>query len=276
MASTFVREKKIYCGENYLEVDIFQYTETQVRRKKRSKREKETLLTQQNLNDKNAKRKFIQLAETNFNQDDLHVTLTYSDKYLPKTIKEAEKEIENYFKRIRNRRKKENLDDLKYMIITEYSLDNNDGITARPHHHILMNGGLDRDEVEKIWSRRKRKGEKEGERIGYANADRLQLDYNSGLQRLSEYLTRHSKRKKKYSCSKNLKRPESRTNDSKYSRRRLIKSATEEVDIAKIERLYPGWTIKDKDKGFTAIYNEMTGWSVYLKLRRKEERRRKR
>ena len=39
MASTFVREKKIYCGENYLEVDIFQYTETQVRRKKRSKRE---------------------------------------------------------------------------------------------------------------------------------------------------------------------------------------------------------------------------------------------
>ena len=44
MASTFVREKKIYCGENYLEVDIFQYTETQVRRKKRSSERKKLCL----------------------------------------------------------------------------------------------------------------------------------------------------------------------------------------------------------------------------------------
>ena len=32
---TFIREKKIYCGKNYLEVDIFSLTETERKKKKK-------------------------------------------------------------------------------------------------------------------------------------------------------------------------------------------------------------------------------------------------
>lgn len=54
---SFMREKKIYCGDAYREVDIFSYTDTQKTassRRKRSKKIKESEPKQKNLNDKNA------------------------------------------------------------------------------------------------------------------------------------------------------------------------------------------------------------------------------
>lgn len=270
MFKTFIREKKIYCGKHYMEVDIYPYTETQVRRKKRSKKEKESNQFQRNLNDKNAKRKFLQLAETNFTEKDYFVTLTYDPKNLPKNEKEAEKEVENYLKRVRYRRNKAKLPQLKYLIVTEYAFDEDGNLTSRPHHHLLMNGGLTRDELEDLWSRKKKKGQKKKERIGLATTKRLMPDDNTGITSLAEYFARHKKMKKKYSCSKNLERPESRTNDHKYTRKKLIRMAQEGLNLQEIEKLYKGWTVKDKDGGFQAVYNEMTGWSIYLKLRRKD------
>ena len=88
---SFMREKKIYCGSNYREVDIFSYTngqKTAAGRGKRSKKVKESEPKQRNLNDKNARRYFIQLGNLNFGDDPdaLHVTATYSAKYLPQSI----------------------------------------------------------------------------------------------------------------------------------------------------------------------------------------------
>ena len=88
---SFVREKKIYCGDTYLEVDIYPYVKIQ-EKGKRAKKKKESLPKQKNLNDKNARRKFVQLVETNFGENDLAVHLTYSDETLPGNIEEAEKE----------------------------------------------------------------------------------------------------------------------------------------------------------------------------------------
>ena len=51
---TFVREKKIYCGGHYREVDIFTYTDGQkiaASRGNRSKKVKESPPKQKNLND---------------------------------------------------------------------------------------------------------------------------------------------------------------------------------------------------------------------------------
>lgn len=48
---------------------------------------------------------------------------------------------------------------------------------------IVMNGGLDRDVVEELWRKRKRKGQKKGDRIGFCNADRLQADENGICRR---------------------------------------------------------------------------------------------
>ena len=176
---SFIREKKIYCGKQYREVDIFSYTDTQYRaaqRGTRSKKIKESEPKQKNLNDKNARRYFIQTAILNFGDDPdaLHVTATYSTKYLPATIEEAEREVTNYLRRIQYQRKKEGLPPLKYMLVTAYTTKKNSEKPVRIHHHIIMNGGLDRDAVEELWRKRKRKGQKKGDRIGYCNADRLQ------------------------------------------------------------------------------------------------------
>ena len=48
MARSFVREKKIYCGKNYLEVDIYSISENQLekRKNKRSKKEKVSIQEQ--------------------------------------------------------------------------------------------------------------------------------------------------------------------------------------------------------------------------------------
>ena len=108
---TFIREKKIYCGKSYREVDIFQYTDAQYRatRRTRSKKVRESEPKQKNLNDINARRYFIQLGNLNFGDDPdaLHVSATYSPKYLPATVEDAEREATNYLRRISYRREKE-------------------------------------------------------------------------------------------------------------------------------------------------------------------------
>ena len=66
---------------------------------------------QKNLNDRNARRYFIQLGNLNFGDDPdaLHVSATYSPKYLPATVEDAEREATNYLRRISYRREKEGL-----------------------------------------------------------------------------------------------------------------------------------------------------------------------
>ena len=276
---SFMREKKIYCGKHYREVDIYPYTAAQLTastRGKRSKKIKETEPKQKNLNDKNARRYFTQTANLNFGSDPeaLHVTATYSGKYLPDTVEQAEKEAEakeatNFLRRVQYRRKKEGLPPLKYMIVTAYTTKRNSETPVRIHHHIIMNGGLDRDVVEDLWRKRRRKGQKKGDKIGFCNADRLQADEN-GIAALCTYLVKQGCGKKRGNSSHNLERPYSRTNDGKYNRRQIEKWAKEHPPREFWEKKYPGWTLTDDDYGVQYEYNDFTGWAVYLKLRKKE------
>lgn len=266
----FMREKKIYCGKKYMEVDIIPRTIWQEKtvKGKRSKKVKESEPKQKNLNDKNSKRYINQLANGNFGKGDLHVTCTYKDKYLPETQEDAEKEISNFFRRLNNRRKKKGLEPLKYILVTEYIMsDENEDNPTRIHHHILMNKGLGRDEVEELWSKRKKKGEKEGESIGFINADRLQPNEN-GIEGMARYITKvksKGKGKKKWSSSRNLIRPESRPNDYKYSKRK-IERAIKENDSCFWKKEYKDYEVVE----INTTYNELTGWSVYLKMWKKE------
>ena len=143
------------------------------------------------------------------------------------------------------------------------------GKPVRIHHHIIMNGGLDRDTVENLWRKRKRKGEKKGDRIGFCNADRLQSDDN-GISALCNYLVNQAGGKKRWTSSHNLERPTSRTNDGKYNHRQIEKWAQERPGREFWERKYPGWTLTDDDYGVSYEHNDFTGWAVYLKLRKKE------
>lgn len=296
---TFVREKKIYCGCDYLEVDIYNYTAAEqqnTQRGTRSKKEKDSVQKQVDWNDKNSKRRFLQLVNTNFGEGDLHVSLTYSTANLPTSCADAEHELRNFLRRVKDKRKKSGLPPLKYIAIPVCTFKK-DGITpARIHHHVIMNGGLSRDEIEDLWRKRRKAGWKKGERIGFANADNLQAG-EYGFAELCEYLSKQAGGKKRWSSSQNLDKPEkeitdpdsppkatpskfsasanlqtpwSRTNDHKYSRKEIEKIAKNPPSVEYWEKRYPGYTIAGGDYGFKAVYTEPRGWCLYLKLRRKE------
>lgn len=260
----FIKEKKIYCG-NYLEVDIIPRSRYEKAPEgTRNKKKKLSAPKQKRLNDKNARRYFIQIVNTNFGRMDLHVTCTYSKDELPETLEDAEREVRNYLRRVDYRRKKEGLTPLKYILVTEGGNEKKDGGTTRIHHHILMNGELDRDIVESLWCRRRKKGEKEGKRIGTINARRLQPD-EFGLEALSRYLTKNNpKGKKRWSSSNNLDRPTMRPNDHKYTKRKVERLVKNIDDRAYWERQYEGYWLTEAK----AVYNDLTGWSIYLKMRK--------
>jgi len=247
-----------------MEVDIYNHTLLTPLKKGRAKKKKESPPKQRNLNDKNARRYFIQLVNTNFGDEDLHVALTYAEA--PETIEEAEKEVSNYLRRISHRRKRDGLAPLKYVLITEGGNGKGDK-KKRIHHHIIMNGGLDRNVVEDLWRRPRKKGQKKGDWIGFVNADRLQTnDY--GLEAVARYLMKSPSGKKRWSSSKNLDKPVSRPNDHKYSRRQVERIVRDELDNQLYwKKIYPEWDVTQSK----AVYNDINGWSIYLKLRRSRE-----
>lgn len=250
-----------------MEIDLFPWMEVE-KRYTRKKKEKVTIPKQKVLNDKRAKRTFCQLVKTNFGEGDLHLTLTYNAKYLPEKVEDAEKEVRNYLRRVARLRKKKNLSPLKYIFITEQGVQ-----SKRIHHHVIINGGLSRDEVELLWRRPKRKGQQQGEALGDCNADRLRTD-DKGLERLASYLAKDPKGRKRWTSSQNLKKPEVSTSDTKTSRRKFMQLVLLPEDAEEVrqhfEKQYPDFAVTEVRKE----WNEITcTWAVYVKLHRKTEKR---
>lgn len=75
----FIREKRIYCGEEYLEVDIVAVTNMPKAGKGKKGKSSQA---QKNLNDKRSKRRFVQIANTNFGTNDFHISATYNNEHL--------------------------------------------------------------------------------------------------------------------------------------------------------------------------------------------------
>ncbi len=304
----FIREKKTDCAD-YREVDIIPRTEKaeEAARGKRGKKRKAQKAKQKGLNDKNAKRYLVQLGNGNFHAGDLHVSCTYSVDNLPGTVEEAEKLVGNYLRRIAYRRQKLGLDPLKYILVTEYKHTKGSGQLKRIHHHIIMNGGMDRDEVEMMWTaqrvnwrkadstdRQEAAGYKGGiVKLGWVNADRLQLNEN-GIEGLCKYIIKDPQGKKRYSSSRNLERPETQREDgtekgdadrSLWKASRNLTEPQEKCNDfkyskAKVERLAkaPDGGLSEFQKIYAGyeivscapVYYEQTGWHIYLKMWRKK------
>lgn len=209
------REKRIYSG-NILEVEIYPISKIE-RKQKRKEKKKESVKTQKNLNDKNAKKHLIRLFNTNFTDKDLHVTLTYDEKNLPSSEEEARKDVTNFIRRLKTYRKREGLEELKYISVIEYKEQKEDKKAIRMHHHIAISG-MDRDAVEAIWKK------------GRANADRLKAD-EFGYEGLARYISKDPKGNKRWTQSRNLKQPIIKVNDYKYSGRKVYEIARGDKDI---------------------------------------------
>ena len=146
----------------------------------------------------------------------------------------------------------------------------------RVHHHVIMNGGMDRDELEDMWTDKRiswKKYHKDPnyknsiKRRGYVNVDRLQPNTN-GIEALCKYVTKTPNRKKRWSSSRNLTRPTFRNNDSKYSRRK-IEQLAKLPDAGRdfFEKMYSNYRITE----ITPEYHDETGWHIYLKMWKKRE-----
>ncbi len=275
----FIREKKIYCGKEWLEVDIVPVTNIPEAGKKKTG---VTCQKQKNLNDKRSKRRFVQIAHANFGHGDYHISLTYNNAHLPLSLSEAEKAVHNYLNRVKRRMKKKGKE-LKWMLVTEYTPEEEDGQLAlegmedkrtkpvRVHHHLIINGGLSRDELELLWSTTRINWNKihdagychSIDRIGFINCDRLQPDEN-GLEGLANYINKRKKSARKWSTSQNLEKPKEKKNDYKYSFKKLREMAKTPEDKEVWRRQYKGYEPVKIDYQ----YNIYTGWSVYLRLRK--------
>lgn len=297
----FIREKKTSCGR-YTEVDIIPRTEEAelATRGKRGKRTRVTPTKQTDLNDKNSKRYLVQLANGNFGKGDLHTSCTYDNEHLPGTVQEAEKTVNNYLRRIAYRRKKLGLEPLKYILVNEFQYDKDGNTIVRIHHHIIMNGGLDRDEVEAMWTNQRINWNKyhndrdyKVEQMGFVNTDRLQPN-EKGVEALCKYITKNPQGKKRWSSSRNLNRPETeksdsndveqsqwkhsrnlaavteKCNDFKYSKKKVENLAkSPDAGLSEFQKIYSGYDIVE----VKPEYFEETGWHIYLKMWKKERKR---
>lgn len=208
-----------------LEADIYPIWGKEEQRKARAARKNETPEAVRRNNEERAKRYLVQLADANFGEQDLHVTLTYAGS--PPEYEQARRDVRNFCDRVRRLRAKRGLDPLKYIYSIE---DNEEGRKHRIHVHMLMNGGITRAELEALWAK------------GYANADRLQPNEN-GLEAVARYLTKQQKNRRRWATSKNLTKPKVRVSNTKTSNARVRRIAqgfeTEAKEV--MEKLYPGY-----------------------------------
>ena len=203
----WIRETRYECGD-YLDVDIYPVHAKTLNRRKKAKPTSET---QQKLNDMRAEKKLVRIANANFTTGDIKGTLTFDDKHYPGSDEEAARRLSAFFRRVKRYRASKGLDELKYIVVTEKGARK-----GRIHFHLIMNGGIDQQEIYDLWDRQ-----------GTTEVAALIFDEN-GIQTLVDYMLKQAREfegKKKYSRSRNLIVPEPKRRDNRFSKKDKVKLA---------------------------------------------------
>ena len=256
-----IREKRTYSGKSF--EPEFYPVRVDGRKYSRGTKKGLSRAAQKNYNDKVARRYLRRLLDTNFNENDYYCTFTYRDSELPTTYAEVKKDINNFFKRVRRARKKAELkEELKYIYAIEYKMSRKTG-KARLHLHLVINGGLSRQEVKRLWG----KGD-------IKRVEELQPDEH-GFQQLAIYLCKEwtnellPENRKRYTPSRNLKKPKTPPpKDGVFSARYLEKLCKERIDDAEFwERRYKGYRFIEAE----ATYDEDWGiWHLSVFMRKRD------
>ena len=204
----------------------------------RRARSQMTREAQQRANDERSRIRLTQVIEANFTEKDISLTLSYGGE--APGPKRVDKDVRNFLNRVKRIREKEGLPELKWVMAIGGDEMPAVGYSGkRPHVHMIMSGGIERDRLEKIWGK------------GFANADRLQPN-EGGLGGIARYLTKQRQDRerktgaKSWRGSKNLTRPEPRSRDAKMPIGRVRKIAYDFENEAKeiMEKLYPGYVMQ--------------------------------
>ena len=216
-----------------------------------TKKKRETKPSQRNLNDKNARRYVIRLANINFGSGDIWATFGWDDRYIPEDIERAKKDVTNFIKRVNRKRKKRGFDNMKYIYVL--AVDD----YTRPHFHILMSGdGVDRDELEAMWGKCKR-----------PNTRRVKPDEDFGITGLATYISQNPHGTKRWCSSKNLKKPPEPTRSyRKFKKRRVEKMAKDHETLKQsLEKEYVGYRFLDAEVKFNTV---TAAFYIYARMTR--------
>lgn len=162
------------------------------------------------VNERNARKKVVRLLNNNFTEADVVCHLTYAGDTPDQN--QAQKDIRNYIRRIKQYRKRNGLEEIKYLYVIEWN-DGSSGKPKRIHHHLVMSG-IDRDLAEKMWTH------------GRANCDRLKPD-EFGLEGLGRYMVKNPNNQKRWAASRNLKKPVESIADHKVTVRQVERIAVQ-------------------------------------------------
>lgn len=206
---------------------------------------------QKNLNSKRAKRYLNNLVSANFGRGDLWCTFTYDDEHLPGSPEEADKRFTNFIRRVNRRRKRAGMDNIKYICVTEYNEE--EGKRTRCHHHVIMSGDVDRDELEKIWGQGKRN-----------QTRRIDPDPDTHVAGIVNYISKDPKGRKRWRASKNLKKPIVTKSICRFGKRTAERMATDRAYLeSRIKKSYPGYKFIDAEVKINDING---GFYIYARM----------
>ena len=99
--------KEIKAGEQ-LEVEIYpEFTRKQKNEIPSAALKKRQRQAQKNLNEKNSRKQCERVINENFGDDDLWATFTYTDDQMPASMEDAQKNMQNYIRKLNYHRKKQ-------------------------------------------------------------------------------------------------------------------------------------------------------------------------
>ena len=193
-------------------------------------------------------RKIWRLMNENFGPGDLWTTLTYPAKCRPPS-EAVQKNIRNFLDRLRRLYKKQGKE-LKYI----YSVGR--GKRGAVHIHMVL-PKMDVEKISTIWAELVNNGE-------YVRTDFQPLDKTHDYKKLADYIVKNSAEdfesedpiyKKRYCCSRNLKKPVEKT--------RVVKARAWKKDPPE----KPGYYI-DKNRSYEGLtaYGFPIQYTVYVKL----------
>lgn len=261
------REKRTVSGR-LLEADFFPVFRSGRAMPTRAPKEKQSSAAQAKYNRQQAIKKLIRLVNANFDDGDYLMHPTYAQAQAPKDWDEAQRNIRNYVRRVRDARKRklreveQNIEDaealcrvapnkyieqtlsrlvrtaeklsapLKYAIAIEevtYKTGEKKGQTNY-HYHLFITGGLPRSTMENLWNK--------GERV---NCDRFRPD-TFGPEAAARYISKQCAGKKRIIYSRNLEEPKVKIKDGGVTKRQVEKWCADRVDDAEFwEKRYKGY-----------------------------------
>ena len=273
----YTRETGYNMGQPYCDTVLFAVRGP---RKGRRSLGKPTSAAQEVVNERNARKHFMRVANANFEDGrDIKVDLTFDEASVPATRKECKRLTDNFLRRLKRAWKSRGIDrELRYL----YVIEGSDG--KRFHVHLLMTGGMGYFEIRSLWGM-----------ADVVNVRTLQANQN-GFEALSVYLTKQGKLtdgEHRWYGSRNLVKPDYEERNAKipmdevaelgeYIQNELevgVGVIPTEERYAPIEERYPGYFCSEAEAKYIEQFKE---WVLSIQLYRwdtpageKEKKRRR-